>query len=72
MLSIPESTVMKIAWKIKQAMYVMAVITVIIIVAYFLWLLSLRKKDINKVEYMLEVEKSFLTHTSIPKMSIIL
>ena len=58
MLSIPESTVMKIAWKIKQAMYVMAVITVIIIVAYFLWLLSLRKKDINKVEYMLEVEKS--------------
>ena len=49
---------MKIAWKIKQAMYVMAVITVIIIVAYFLWLLSLRKKDINKVEYMLEVEKS--------------
>ncbi len=35
MLSIPESTVMKIAWKIKQAMYVMAVITVIIIVAYF-------------------------------------
>lgn len=31
---------------------------VIILVAYFLWLLSLRKKDINKVEYMLEVEKS--------------
>lgn len=58
MLSIPESTVMKIAWKIKQAMYVMAVIMVIILVAYFLWLLSLRKKDINKVEYMLEVEKS--------------
>ena len=58
MLSIPESTVMKIAWKIKQAVYVMAVIMVIILVAYFLWLLSLRKKDINKVEYMLEVEKS--------------
>lgn len=58
MLSIPESTVMKIARKTKQAMYVTAVITVIILVVYFLWLLALRKKDIKKMEYMLEVEKS--------------
>ena len=58
MLSIPESTVMKIARQIEHAMYGMAIITVAILVAYFVWLLALRKKDIERVEYMLEVEKS--------------
>lgn len=58
MLSIPESTVMKIARQIEYAMYGMAIITVAILVAYFVWLLALRKKDIERVEYMLEVEKS--------------
>lgn len=58
MLSIPESTVMKIARQTEHAMYGMAIITVAILVAYFVWLLALRKKDIERVEYMLEVEKS--------------
>lgn len=58
MLSIPESTVMKIARQIEHAMYGMAIITVAILVAYFVWLLALRKKDIERVEYVLEVEKS--------------
>lgn len=58
MLSIPESTVMKIAKQTEHAMYGMAIITVAILVAYFVWLLALRKKDIERVEYMLEVEKS--------------
>ena len=58
MLSRPESTVMKIARQIEHAMYGMAIITVAILVAYFVWLLALRKKDIERVEYMLEVEKS--------------
>lgn len=58
MLSIPESTVMKIARQIEHAMYGMAIITVAILVAYFVWLLALRKTDIERVEYMLEVEKS--------------
>lgn len=58
MLSIPESTVMKIARQIEHAMYGMAIITVAILVAYFVWLLALRKKDIERLEYMLEVEKS--------------
>lgn len=58
MLSIPESTVMKIARQIEHAMYGMAIITVAILVAYFVWLLALKKKDIERVEYMLEVEKS--------------
>lgn len=58
MLSIPESTVMKIARQIEHAMYGMAIITVAILVAYFVRLLALRKKDIERVEYMLEVEKS--------------
>lgn len=58
MLSIPESTVMKITRQIEHAMYGMAIITVAILVAYFVWLLALRKKDIERVEYMLEVEKS--------------
>ena len=58
MLSIPESTVMKIARHIEHAMYGMAILTVAILVAYFVWLLALRKKDIERVEYMLEVEKS--------------
>lgn len=58
MLSIPESTVMKIARQIEHAMYGMAIITVAILVAYFVWLLALRKKDIERVEYMLKVEKS--------------
>ena len=58
MLSIPESTVMKIARQIEHAMYGMAIITVAILAAYFVWLLALRKKDIERVEYMLEVEKS--------------
>lgn len=58
MLSIPESTVMKIARQIEHAIYGMAIITVAILVAYFVWLLALRKKDIERVEYMLEVEKS--------------
>lgn len=58
MLSIPESTVMKIARQTEHAMYGMAIITVAILVAYFVWLLALRKKDIERLEYMLEVEKS--------------
>ena len=58
MISIPESTVMKIARQTEHAMYGMAIITVAILVAYFVWLLALRKKDIERVEYMLEVEKS--------------
>lgn len=58
MLSIPESTVMKIARQIEHAMYGMAIITVAILVAYFVWLLALKKKDIERVEYMLGVEKS--------------
>lgn len=58
MLSIPESTVMKIARKTEHSMYIMSVITIIVLVAYFAWLLGLRKRDIEKVEYMLEVEKS--------------
>ena len=58
MLSIPESTDMKIARQTEHAMYGMAIITVAILVAYFVWLLALRKKDIERVEYMLEVEKS--------------
>lgn len=58
MISIPESTVMKIARQTEHAMYGMAIITVAILVAYFVWLLAFRKKDIERVEYMLEVEKS--------------
>lgn len=58
MISIPESTVMKIARQTEHAMYGMAIITVAILVAYFVWLLALRKKDIERVEYMLKVEKS--------------
>lgn len=58
MLSIPESTVMKIARKTKKSMYAMSAITIIVLVAYFVWLLGLRKKDIQKMKYMLEVEKS--------------
>lgn len=72
MLSIPESTVMKIARQIEHAMYGMAIITVAILVAYFVWLLALRKKDIERVEYMLEVEKSLFDahkHTSTLKIS---
>ena len=42
----------------------MAVITVIIIDGIFFMAVVVKKKDINKVEYMLEVEKYVvLTHT---------